>query len=99
MRARIRTIDELPHGFFCCAEALARVERFGGLIVDLRGAPVAGRSLCFDCGHHGVYDELHYAVTGQAFDYVPLSCIDIDEGEVALAFVGTNRSNKKEEEQ
>lgn len=80
MRAKIKAMADFPLHLLCCTTREVVSTAAVGTIIDVVGAARSMRAQCDSCG--AAFTELHFAVVGQKYQWIPVSVVDLDEGEV-----------------
>jgi hypothetical protein len=81
MRAKLKSMEELPELAKCCTLAAASMERYRDIVFELVGEPFSVTGSCFACGFRGAGPFMLYKVVPlDGINVIPVSFIDIDEG-------------------
>lgn len=80
MRAKIKALNDFPSHLLCCEQSCEVSAAVVGVIIEVGGAAQPMLAQCDACWSS--FKEPHYAVVGQEYQWVPVSAVDLDEGEV-----------------
>ena len=78
MRARVKSVEDMPDWVRCCAASLEGERAVAGLVVELQGKPFSSEAEC-SCGARRLFTV--YAVKNlSSHDVMDVSLLDIEEG-------------------